>query len=301
MLSDNQAYARRFPDMTKAIPKEAHPELEQWMARVHEDKIPLYSWPTADLKDLKENRPPFKVAPQLHVEFDKLKSMHYVEELSQCPTGICMRAQLVAKTKTEKRFCVNGSVQKMVMEVGVYPMPHIRAIFQFVAAFPFRCKIDAKHGYHNFQIHPDSRKYTCTIGAGRAVQWRKLVQGFASSGAIFQYAICKLLGSVVVLKICAVYLDDIIVVGYSAAECQHNVDRIMTILHRVRFRINFAKCMFTTSITKAPKSFPAQKSRLCFQKSNLRTFSLRPRPNATTCTFFWVVALSSCNTALDLN
>lgn len=243
---DALAYARKYPEMTKAIPRDAHPELDKWVASVDVSKIPLYSWPASDLKDLKEDRLPLRVAPALHQEFDKLIALHYAEELTACPTAVVMRAQLVAKSKTEKRFCVNGSVQKMVLHVCAYPMPHIRSIFHFVSSFPFRAKIDAKHGYHNFDIHPDSRKWTTTIGAGRAIQWRKLVQGFAPSGAFFQYAMVKLLGDLV-WKIVAVYLDDLIIVGRTRAECAANVATVMARLAYFCFRINFAKCVFTPS------------------------------------------------------
>ena len=243
---DALEYAKKFPLMTKAIPRDAHPKLDKWRAHIRESALPLYSWPASDLKDLKEERLPFKATPLLHKEFDKLIEMHYVEEVRECPTALVMRAQLVSKSKTEKRFCVNGSQQKNVMEPGVFPMPHIRSILAFVASFTYRAKVDCKHGYHNFEVHPDDRRWTTTIGAGRAVVWRKLVQGFASSGAFFQFAITKLLGDFV-WKICAVYLDDIIVVGNTAAECAANVLAIMTRLNEYRFRINFAKCMFTPS------------------------------------------------------
>jgi hypothetical protein len=125
-------------------------------------------------------------------------------------------------------------------------MPHIRAILHFVAQFPFRAKVDCKHGYHNFEVHEDDRKWTTTIGGGRAVAWRKLVQGFASSGRFFQYAMCKILGDRV-WRTCAVYLDDIIVVGLTAAVCSANFLDIVTVLNSFRFRINFAKCCFTPS------------------------------------------------------
>jgi len=243
---DALEYAKKFPLMTKAIPRDAHPKLDKWRAHIRESALPLYSWPASDLKDLKEERLPFKATPLLHKEFDKLIEMHYVEEVRECPTALVMRAQLVSKSKTEKRFCVNGSQQKNVMEPGVFPMPHIRSILAFVASYPYRAKVDCKHGYHNFEVHPDDRRWTTTIGAGRAVVWRKLVQGFASSGAFFQFAITKLLGDFV-WKICAVYLDDIIVVGNTSAECAANVLAIMTRLNEYRFRINFAKCMFTPS------------------------------------------------------
>jgi transposase InsO family protein len=244
---DAMAFAKRYPEMTRAIPRDAHPSLDKWLAHVQEDKIPLYSWPKTDLKDLKEEPLPFAYTPLLHKEFDKLIAMHYAEEITSCPTAVAMRAQLVSKSKTEKRFCVNGSTQKNVLAVASFPMPHIRQIFAFVSSFPFRAKIDLKHGYHNFEIHPDSRKWTVTIGAGRAIQWRKLVQGFAPSGGFFQFAMCRLLGPDIVWKIAAVYLDDIIVVGKSKTECSAHVDRVMARLASVKFRINFLKCMFTPS------------------------------------------------------
>ncbi len=242
---DALAYAKRYPEMTRAIPRDAHPSLDQWEAHVQVDKIPNYSWPKADLKDLKEEPLPFAYTPLLHREFDKLISLHYAEEVTSCPTAVAMRAQLVSKSKTEKRFCVNGSTQKNILAVASYPMPHIRQIFAFVSSYPFRAKIDLKHGYHNFEIHPDSRKWTVTIGAGRAIQWRKLVQGFAPSGAFFQFAMCRLLGPDIVWKIAAVYLDDIIVVGRTKAECSAHVAKVMARLASVKFRINFSKCVFT--------------------------------------------------------
>ena len=245
--SDALAYARKYPWMTKAIPKDAHAGLDKWKAHVREEAIPLYSWPKVTLKDLKEDKIPFPVVPQLHREFDKLIAMHYAEEVTECPTAVAMRAQLVSKNKKETRFCVNGSTQKNVLAVASFPMPHIRQIFSFVSSFPFRAKLDLKHGYHNFDIDPASRKWTVTIGAGRAIQWRKLVQGFAPSGAFFQHAMVKLLGPGIVWVIAAVYLDDIIVVGKTKKECAANVDTVMATLAHYRFRINFAKCQFTPS------------------------------------------------------
>jgi hypothetical protein len=116
----------------------------------------------------------------------------------------------------------------------------------FVASFPFRCKLDLKHAYHNLEVHPDDRKYTITIGAGRAVQWRKCVQGFASTGNFFQWAMETILVGVVFV-LAAIYLDDLIIIGRTADECLKNVDFIMNILADYNFRVAFAKCQFTPS------------------------------------------------------
>jgi hypothetical protein len=242
---DAQTYAALFPIMTKALPFDAHPELEKWQAHVVIEDLAKYSWPKCDLMDLKEDKFPLRAIPAIHREFDKLIAQGFVEEISECPTSVVMKAQLVSKTKTEKRFCVNGSQQKKVLRVGVFPMPSIKNIFAFVAAFPWRAKIDLKWGYYNFEIAVGDRKWTVTIGAGRAVQWRKLVQGFASSGAFFQYAMTKMLGPDIVGIIAQVYLDDLIIVGKTKEECATHVLIVMKRLHHYNFRVNFSKCQFT--------------------------------------------------------
>lgn len=249
LAPDAQLFASLFPSMTKALPFHAHPDLEKWKAHVVIEDLAKYSWPKCDLMDLKEDKFPLRAIPAIHGEFDKLIAQGFVEEISECPTSVVMKAQLVSKTKTEKRFCVNGSQQKKVLRVGVYPMPSIRNIFAFVSSFKWRAKIDLKWGYYNFEIDEPDRKWTVTIGAGRAVQWRKLVQGFASSGAFFQYAMTKMLGPDIAGVIAQVYLDDLIIVGNSEEECARNVMTVMTRLHKYNFRVNFAKCQFTPSST----------------------------------------------------
>jgi hypothetical protein len=152
--ADAQVYAKRFPNMLKPIPEHADKRLKLWRAHIVEGNIATYAWPVADLRDLKEIPLPYKSNPLLHAEIDKLKAQFFVEELREMPSAVCMRIQLVNKSKTEKRFTINGSVQKKVTQVGVFPMPNIRQIFDLVASFRYRAKIDWKGGYCNFEVHP---------------------------------------------------------------------------------------------------------------------------------------------------
>jgi hypothetical protein len=242
-------YAKRYPNFLLPIPRDADPRLPQWRANIMLDKVALYSWPTCDRKDLSPEQIPYSHASPLHKEFDKLIDQHFAESIAAPPTGIIMRAQLVVKTKTTKRFTVNGSVQKQCMQVSAYPMPRIREIFQFVARFQWRVKLDLLDGYHNMEVHPDDRKFTITVGAGRCIQWRKCVQGFASTGSFFQWAMEHVLGPSIIMIIAAVYLDDLIIVGNTAAECTQNLHTVLQLLYALNFRIAFKKCIFTPSQT----------------------------------------------------
>jgi len=119
--------------------------------------------------------------------------MHYAEEVTECPTAVAMRAQPIQKSKVEFRFCVNGSTQKMILAVLSWPMPHIRQIFAFVSSFPWRAKIDLKHGYHNFEIDPASRKWTVTIGAGQSDTVAKACARICPIGRVF--SVCNVQAS----------------------------------------------------------------------------------------------------------
>jgi hypothetical protein len=252
---------------------------------------------------------PIRAVPVAHGEFDKLIDQGFAEEIRECPTSLVMRAQLVAKTKKDIRFCVNGSQQKKVMRVGVYPMPSIRSIFAFVAKFKFRAKVDLKWGYYNFEIAEEDRKWTITIGGGRAIQWRKLVQGFASSGAFFQYGMTKLLGRDIVGVIAEVYLDDLIIVGHTLKECNENVLRIMTRLNEANFRVNFAKCQFTPSTVieflgcKMVENVvhPGPKVEKMLSKIQPFICITRTKRAATICTSSSACARICCSTALALS
>lgn len=245
--ADALRYAKLFPSLLLPIPKDADPRLKKWRAHIIEANIPSYAWPACDVKDLKEARLPYKAIPLVHIELDKLAEQHYVENCPEMPSGVCMRIQLVNKTKTTKRFTINGSVQKKVSQIGVYPMPNMRTIFQFVAGFEWRMKLDLRNGYYNFEVHVDDRKWTYTIGAGRCVQWRKLPQGVATACGFFQYAMEALLGPEIVMVIAAIYLDDLIVVGHTQEECEANFVKILRIFVDHNIRVSFEKSTFTPS------------------------------------------------------
>jgi hypothetical protein len=72
------------------------------------------------------------------------------------------------------------------MQIQAFPLPSVSEIVHCIARYQFRVKLDCTKVYHNFQIKESSRWITRTIGAGMAYQWRKCVQGIASTCSFFQ-------------------------------------------------------------------------------------------------------------------
>jgi hypothetical protein len=242
-----QHFARIFPNFLQPIPEFADVRLPLWEAFVSEAALVLYSSPAADKALLKPVRTSSKGSDLIRDEFDKLRKLHFIEDAFANPHGVASRVLLVAKPDGTTRVTVNCAQVNKSMQVQAFPLPAVSEILQFVARFPYRVTLDCSKGYHNFEIHPDSRWITRTIGAGLSYQWRKCVQGIASTCAFFQWAMSSLLSDFL-FKSCIIYLDDIIVCAETAELCQQYTMSILRVLSDYGIRLNFLKCVFIPSL-----------------------------------------------------
>jgi hypothetical protein len=164
---------------------------------------------------------------------------------------------MILRVSQSLAACLNGKTPSLLyidlaaminksMQVQSFPLPSVSEILHWIAARSFRVTLDCRKGYHNFEIAPASRWITRTIGSGLAYQWRKCVQGIASTCAFFQWAMSTLLSDFL-FKSCVIYLDDIFVCGGSPQECQLNTMEILRVLNDHGIRLNFAKCNFVPS------------------------------------------------------
>jgi hypothetical protein len=241
-----QHFARIFPNFLQPIPEFADVRLPVWEAFVSEAALTLYSSPAKEKTLLKPLRTSFKGSDLIRSEFEKLQALHFIEPAFANPHGVASRVLLVAKPDGSTRVTVNCAQVNKSMQVQAFSLPAVSEILHFVARFPFRCTLDCSKGYHNFEIHKDSRWITRTIGAGLSYQWRKCVQGIASTCAFFQWAMSSLLKEFL-FKSCVVYLDDIVVCADTAVSCQQYTMSILRVLSDFGIRLNFSKCIFVPS------------------------------------------------------
>jgi hypothetical protein len=241
-----QHYARQFPNFLQPIPEFADVRLPMWEAFVSEDALVLYSSPEKEKDLLRPLRTSSKMADLIRGEFDKLVKLYFVEPALANPHGIASRILPVSKPDGSIRVTVNCAQVNKAMQMQAFPLPAVSEILHFVARFKYRVTLDCSKGYHNFEIAPSSRWITRTIGAGLAYQWRKCVQGIASTCAFFQWAMSSLLRDVV-FKCCVIYLDDIIVCGDSPQACDKHTLDVLRVLSDYGIRLNFAKCAFVPS------------------------------------------------------
>ena len=258
--------ARMFPNFLLPIPKFADSRLYKIQYHVDLSQLATYSFPKVILDDLKEEKLSSRAQLKLRDYFKKLDEAHFTQPVSAPPVGVACRATLIPKPPSDDRFTINGSIVKKMMYASLHPMPRIRSILEFVAKFPFRVRLDLKHGYHNFDLHPDSIRYTITIGAGVSREWRKGVQGLSATCSEFQFGMEQMLGDDILYVMAAVYFDDLIIVGETAAACEQNMLIVLRKLYDHNFRLNLAKCEFVPT------------TRLAFLGHELDGTLVRPGP-----------------------
>ena len=244
---DAQHYAKLFPNMLLPIPEHADARLPQWEAHAIESALISYASPVKDRDLLKPVRGSLKEAELIREEFSKLRSKFFVEDSVANPHGVASRVLPVIKPDGSLRITVNCALINKCLQVQAFPLACVSEIQHWVALRPWRIRLDLAQGYHNFEIKPSSRWITRTIGAGLAVQWRKCVQGIASTCSFFQWAMVQALGPDIVFKMCVVYLDDLIIAAHSPQECTKFLHIILEAMDNLGLRLNFKKCSFTPS------------------------------------------------------
>ncbi len=96
-------------------------------------------------------------------------------------------------------------------------------------------------GYHQIELHPDSRPLTATMTPLGLRQYCRLPLGLTDSGATMQQALEETLASI---EGVAVYVDDILIFAETKEAHDHILRQVLHRLHANDFRLQIRKCLF---------------------------------------------------------
>lgn len=120
---------------------------------------------------------------------------------------------------------VNKHLQDLVM-----PTADVDAILESMGGKKYKSIVDAKHGYFQIPLHPDSRELTTFSGPHGFYQFTRLPQGLKSSPAIFQRIMNEILGDLDG-NCASFYMDDCII--YSSTFTEH-INHLRQVFTRFR-------------------------------------------------------------------
>ena len=195
---------------------------------------------------------PYRYSPQkmdiIDDQIEQLLKLGIIE-----PSDSAWRSPLVVVQKKDgqARLCTDYRVLNMITEDDTYPMPTARSLFLYMA---YRkptifTAIDLLSGYHQCELHPDSRKYSSFESPSGVWQWTRVPFGMRQSPWQFTKIMSLALGGLM-SRTCLAYLDDIIVFDPTVESHIDNVEKVLQALKRAGLTIKPSKCEWGRSEIK---------------------------------------------------
>ena len=191
----------------------------------------------------KHRRIPFHLRDKVEAEVNRLLEARIIEPVTE-PSGWVSPVVLANKSDGTIRLCVDMTEPNKAIERVRYVMPTVDDIRYQVNGAKYFSKMDLKHGYHQLELHEDSRNITTFSTHLGIARFRRLNFGTSSAAEIFHNEIEKLLRGVEgALNI----QDDILIFGRTQKEHDKAVKNVFEKLKAANLTLKKSKCEFSKS------------------------------------------------------
>lgn len=149
---------------------------------------------------------------------------------------------LVPKPDGSKRFILNLKKLNSYVKVKKFKMEDLRTAQKLMMPDCYMCTIDIKDAYFHMPLNKTQRKYFRFLWNGKKYEFMCYPFGLSTAPRTFT----KLMKPVISFLrnqgfTSVIYLDDILCIGYSYAECLKNVKSTVSLLESLGFKINRKK------------------------------------------------------------
>jgi hypothetical protein len=239
LKATQQYWLSQFPTLNLPIPKVAHPDLPKFNPPFKEALMESY----LDKPDSKVPRTSPKLQDRINEVLGSLNEEGITNNHAN-PVGVASYIVLIPKPDGSLRICINFAKVNKILLVHHHPLPACADLLNQLARKKFFSKIDLRHGFFNFDMHENAKWLTSTIAPGHAITWNKIPQGLAPVPNWFQWAMQTIFSELIAAGICLIYLDDLIIMGNTAAELEANIRLVLERLAKYDLRISIQKCDF---------------------------------------------------------
>ena len=165
------------------------------------------------------NSPNWRMKPAMNIELDRqIKALLKAGIIEPSTSPWNFPPVLVEKKSTKKfRLTINYQKLNSVLKKNAMIPPDIESIFDRLGGMNYKSLVDARSGYFQLLLDPDSREKTAFRGPYGLYQFTRLPQGLATAPAIFQTAMNEMLADL--KNTCALaYMDDVLVFSRTLEE-----------------------------------------------------------------------------------
>ena len=151
---------------------------------------------------------------------------------------------LVRKKNNKLRMCIDYRMLNSRTVRDAYALPRIEEVLDCLSGAKYFSTVDMAQGYHQVSMEDSHKERTAfTVGPLGFWQYRKMPFGLSNSPATYQRLMQEILGDLN-MKICVIYLDDVIIFSKTYEEHLANLDIVLTRLHESNLKLSPKKCFF---------------------------------------------------------
>ena len=151
---------------------------------------------------------------------------------------------LVRKASGQLRLCVDYRMLNKRTIKDQYALPRIEEVLDCLAGAKYFSVVDMKSGYHQIEVEETHKERTAfTVGPLGFFEFNRLPFGLNNSPATYQRLMEQCLGDLN-MKICIIYLDDLIIFSNSFEEHLERLETVFQRLRKCNLKLASKKCFF---------------------------------------------------------
>lgn len=208
--------------------------------KLHDRQIKLTIDPKVKPVAQPVRRTPFGLRGKVEKKIQELIEKDIIEPVSK-PTPWVSPIVVVPKANNDIRVTVDmRRVNEAVLRER-HPIPTVDELLQDMAESRFFTKLDLKLGYHQLELHPDSRDITTFVTHCGLFRYKRLVMGINAASEIYQHEIQQVVQGIPGV---ANLSDDILVHAATREEHDQRLRQVLQRLQEAGLTLNADKCRF---------------------------------------------------------
>ena len=185
-------------------------------------------------------RIPFHIRKAVQAKLDEVETLGIIEPIKG-PTPWVSHLVAVPKPNGGIRVCVDMRQANSAIVRERHPIPTLEETLQELHGAIIFSKLDLRSGYHQIELHPESRPITTFTTQNGLYQYTRLMFGVSSAPEIYQHVIQQVLQGCRGVRNIS---DDIIVFGKTRDEHDQNLETVLQRLQQSNLTLNQEKCLF---------------------------------------------------------
>ena len=227
VVSDRDVWQQQYPDVYKGVGK-----LRDVQVTIHTDpEVRPIAQPL--------RRTPYQLRQKVDRKIQELLKMDIIEPV-EGPTPWVNPVVIVPKGD-DIRLCIDMRRANEAIVRERHPIPTTDDVLHNMNGSKMFSKLDLKMGYHQLELHPDSRSITTFVTHAGLYRYKRLSFGVKSAAEQYQYAIQTAIAGIEGVENIS---DDIIVHASDEKTHDERLHRTMKRLQDCNLTLNANKCQY---------------------------------------------------------